>query len=136
VEVAAPGRVEAVVEGWYRSLAATWLRERADARAAAFGVGYARLGVRDGRTRWGSCSSRGALSFSWRLMMAPARVAEYVVVHEVAHLVEMSHSRAFWALVEREWPDWRADRDWLRRHGRALELGPASIRAARERDAA
>jgi len=132
VEVEAPDRVGAVVERWYRSLAAGWFRDRADGRASALGVRYSRLSVRDGRTRWASCSSRGTLSFSWRLMMAPARVGEYVVVHEVAHLVEMSHSPAFWALVERECPGWRADRDWLRRHGRALEMGPAPVRAARE----
>ncbi len=129
VEVAAPGDVDRVVESWYRSRAAGWFRARADARAAALGVRYARLSVRDGRTRWASCSGAGTLSFSWRLMMAPARVAEYVVVHEVAHLVEMSHSPAFWSLVEREWPDWRADRAWLRRHALALELGPGAAPA-------
>ena len=126
IEVTGPDRVGALVEGWYRELAAAHFRRLADARAAQLGVRYARLSVRDGRTRWASCSSRGTLSFSWRLMMAPHRVGEYVLVHELAHLREMNHSPAFWALVERAWPDWRADRDWLRRHGGALELGPGA----------
>jgi predicted metal-dependent hydrolase len=129
VEAPDPSDVDAVVESWYRTLAAGWFRRLADERAAALGVRYARLSVRDGRTRWASCSSAGTLSFSWRLMMAPARVGEYVVVHEVAHLVEMNHSPAFWALVKAAWPGWRADRDWLRRHAPALELGPAATLA-------
>jgi predicted metal-dependent hydrolase len=126
VELADPGRLSALVEGWYRGLAREHFDGLATRWAEALGVRYARLGVRDGRTRWASCSARGSLSFSWRLMMAPHRVGEYVVVHELAHLLEMNHSPAFWAVVSRAWPDWREDREWLRRNGPALERGPGS----------
>lgn len=79
-----------------------------------------RVSVRDTATRWGSCSSRGDLSFSWRLILAPEEVLDYVVAHEAAHLVEMNHSERFWAQVERLMPDYRRPRAWLKRHGARL----------------
>jgi predicted metal-dependent hydrolase len=123
VEVAGGARLEDVVERWYRGLARAHFAALADERAARLGVGYRSLAVRDGRTRWASCSSRGALSFGWRLMMAPRRVGEYIASHEVAHLVRLDHSPAFWALVARLHPTWPADRDWLDRHSAALRRG-------------
>jgi predicted metal-dependent hydrolase len=125
VEVASGGRLEDVIERWYRALARPHFAALADERAASLGVAYRSLAVRDGRTRWGSCSSRGRLSFGWRLMMAPRRVGEYVAAHEVAHLVRLDHSQAFWALVARLHPTWRADREWLDRHAASLRRGPA-----------
>jgi predicted metal-dependent hydrolase len=80
------------------------------------------LAVRDPRTRWGSCTSQGRLSFSWRLVLAPPAVLRYVAVHEVCHLVEPNHQRPFWALVEQLMPDYREHRLWLRRHGTALRF--------------
>jgi len=108
---------------------ATWLREAAFRRldpvsrdyAAVLGRTPGRITMRDTRSRWGSCTSDGNLMFSWRLVMAPPEVLDYVAAHEVAHLVEMNHSRAFWALVERLVPDWRMRRDWLRRNGSILQ---------------
>ena len=85
--------------------------------AAALGVTFTRLTLRDQRSRWGSCSSRGALSFNWRLVLAPHDVLDYVVVHEVCHLVEHHHGPAFWELVERRRPHYRGPKDWLDRHG-------------------
>ena len=85
------------------------------------GVGYKGITIKDTRSRWGSCTSTGQLSFSWRLILAPDRVLEYVAAHECAHLLEMNHSRRFWAHVERCCPDWRAQRAWLRAHGAALQ---------------
>ncbi|MCR6629558.1 MAG: M48 family metallopeptidase [Magnetospirillum sp.] len=79
-----------------------------------------RITVKDTRSRWGSCSSAGDLAFSWRLVLAPEGVLDYVVAHEVAHLVEMNHSPAFWAVVERLAGDVRAPRRWLRAHGPGL----------------
>jgi len=76
--------------------------------------------MRDPRSRWGSCTSAGALMFSWRLAMAPSRVLNYVALHEMAHLVEMNHSADFWALVEVHMPDYAVHRDWLRTHGSSL----------------
>jgi len=89
----------------------------AQSEAAALGVAYSRLTVRDQVTRWGSCSSKGALSFNWRLVLAPHDVLEYVVVHEVCHLVELNHGPRFWKLVERRRPDYRASKRWLDDHG-------------------
>lgn len=93
------------------------LAEAAVRHAAALGLRPARITLRDTRSRWGSCTSDGALSFSWRLVMAPDAVLDYVAAHEAAHLVEMNHSAAFWALVADLRPDWKRQRAWLRAHG-------------------
>jgi predicted metal-dependent hydrolase len=81
----------------------------------------AQIALRDTRSRWGSCSATGRLMFNWRLAMAPPAVLDYVAAHEVAHLVEMNHAPAFWAVVARLCPDWRAQRAWLKAHGGALQ---------------
>ena len=78
------------------------------------------ISLRDTRSRWGSCSARGRLCFSWRLAMAPPEVLDYVAAHEAAHLVEMSHGARFWDVVERILPDHRRHRAWLKREGRSL----------------
>ena len=88
--------------------------------APALGVTYARVQIRDQRTRWGSCSPSGTLSFNWRLVLAPFDVLDYVVVHEVCHLREANHSRRFWSLVETRRPGWREQKHWLDRHGPEL----------------
>jgi predicted metal-dependent hydrolase len=93
---------------------------RARTLAARLGRSVTRVGVRDPKSRWGSCSSTGALSFSWRLVLAPEAVIDYVVAHEVAHLVEMNHSPRFWRVVAGLVPDSAAPRAWLKRH--RLEL--------------
>jgi predicted metal-dependent hydrolase len=72
--------------------------------------------VRGQTTRWGSCSARGQISLNWKLMAAPLEVIDYVIVHELAHLVHMNHSRRFWDLVGRFHPDWRSAKAWLSRH--------------------
>jgi predicted metal-dependent hydrolase len=89
---------------------------RARPLAASIGRKVARIGVRDGKSRWGSCSSAGNLSFSWRLILAPESILAYVVAHEVAHLVEMNHGRRFWQLVELLSPGSAEARAWLRRN--------------------
>ena len=91
-----------------------------DEEAPAIGVEPARVQIRDQRSRWGSCSTRGTLSFNWRLVLAPFDVLDYVVVHELCHLREPNHSRRFWKLVETRRPGWRAHRDWLHQHGPEL----------------
>jgi predicted metal-dependent hydrolase len=93
---------------------------RARVTAGRIGKSVTRVGVRDPKSRWGSCSSKGALSFSWRLVFAPEAVIDYVVAHEVAHLVEMNHGPRFWRLVASLVPDIDKPRAWLRRH--RLEL--------------
>jgi predicted metal-dependent hydrolase len=92
----------------------------AEDEAPTLGVAYARIQIRDQRSLWGSCSTRGTLSFNWRLVLAPFEVLDYVVVHELCHLLEPNHSRRFWKLVEARRPDWRVQREWLRVHGPEL----------------
>ena len=87
---------------------------------AQLGVEARRVTVKDTRTRWGSCTSAGRLAFSWRLIMAPPDVLEYVAAHECAHLLEMNHSKAFWAHVQTCRPAWKQERAWLRAQGREL----------------
>lgn len=96
------------------------IKPLASERAAELGRKPGRVILRDQRTRWGSCAASGDLSFSWRLVLAPPEILDYVVCHEVAHLVHMDHSPAFWWTVERIDPDWRDARDWLGTHGARL----------------
>ena len=88
--------------------------------ARIMGVSYGRIAIREQKTRWGSCSSKGNLNFNWRLILAPEEVLDYVVVHELAHRREMNHSKAFYAIVESVLPDYRQARRWLRDHGSSL----------------
>jgi predicted metal-dependent hydrolase len=101
-------------------LARRELAQRARRLAARIDKPVARVGVRDTRSRWGSCSSKGSLSFSWRLVLAPGAVVDYVVAHEVAHLVEMNHGPRFWRLVRSLNPDTAAARAWLKRNRNRL----------------
>lgn len=91
-----------------------------ESSADRLGVSFSRITIRDTRSRWGSCTSAGNLMYSWRLVMAPPEVLNYVAAHEVAHLIEMNHSNRFWAQVARICPDYKKHRDWLREHGGAL----------------
>ncbi len=85
-------------------------------------LSFSRVSVRDQKSRWGSCSARGTLSFSWRLVLAPPFVADYLAAHEVAHLAEMNHSPRFWALVRAHCPHVDAAEDWLKRNGPGLHM--------------
>ncbi|OLS42931.1 M48 family peptidase [Rhodovulum sp. BSW8] len=121
--LAVPGpaaEVPARVQAFLKTRARARLAAAADGYTAALGLSYRRLTLRDARSRWGSCSSRGDLMFAWRLIMAPPEVLDYVAAHEVAHLVEMNHSPAFWAVVARLMPGYEAPRAWLRANGAAL----------------
>ena len=91
-----------------------------DEEAPQIGVKPRRIQIRDQRSRWGSCSTTGTLSFNWRLVLAPFAVLDYVVVHELCHLREPNHSLRFWRLVEQRRPEWRVQRDWLHEHGPEL----------------
>ena len=89
----------------------------AEREAERIGVAFRRVVVRNQRSRWGSCSTNGTLSFNWRLVLAPRDVLDYVVAHEVCHLRECNHSERFWALLESIRPSYRDQREWLGRHG-------------------
>jgi predicted metal-dependent hydrolase len=118
---AGDARVPAL-ERWYRRTARAEIAPRLDRACALAGAAYTTLTIRGQRTRWASCSRGGAMSFNWRLLLAPEAVLDYVVWHEVCHLQIMDHSPRFWALVERWCPDWREHARWLRRHGQTLVL--------------
>jgi predicted metal-dependent hydrolase len=124
VAVGSPGveAVRAALEAWYRRRARIDVAPRLDAACARAGVRYTRLSIRAQRTRWASCSSTGAMSFNWRLLLAPPEILDYVVEHEVAHLDVLDHSQRFWTLLGRRSPNYREHERWLRRHGPALRL--------------
>lgn len=114
------GRPAAATAAWLKAIARERLAAASDRHAAAVGRSYTSLRLRDTRSRWGSCSSSGALMYSWRLAMAPEDVLDYVAAHEVAHLVRMDHSPAFWAVVAELCPQHERCRRWLREKGGAL----------------
>ena len=113
---------EAAIERWYRRAARAEISPRLDAAVARAGTEYTKLTIRGQRTRWASCSAGGAMSFNWRLLLAPEAILDYVVEHEVCHLEVMDHSPRFWALLESRAPDWREHARWLRRYGSTLTL--------------
>ena len=106
--------------GYVKTLARDHLTQRSDFYAKKLGQDYHKLSVRDTRSRWGSCSQDRALMFSWRLIMAPQEVLDYVAAHEVAHLEHMNHSHRFWAVVEQLYGDYQPARLWLRDRGAEL----------------
>jgi predicted metal-dependent hydrolase len=122
VRLPAGGSLLEALEGWYRRRAREEVRVRLDAAVARAGASYTTLQIRGQRTRWASCSSSGAMSFNWRLLLAPAEILDYVVDHEVTHLEVHDHSQRFWDLLGSRCPDWREHERWLRRHGHALRL--------------
>ena len=112
-----------VFTAWYKKQARKVLTERVDYFSSKYNFKVGKLRISSARTRWGSCSSKKTLSFTWRLVMAPLDVIDYVVVHELCHLNEMSHSKTFWAQVEIILPDYKNRRKWLKKNGRFLNLG-------------
>jgi predicted metal-dependent hydrolase len=111
-----PAHLSRRVRYYLAGLARAELARRARPLADRLGRKIARISVRDTKSRWGSCSSSGNLSFSWRLIFAPEEVVVSVVAHEVAHLVEMNHGPRFWRLVDALAPDHDRQRRWLDRH--------------------
>ncbi len=113
-------QLSARVEAWLREAARANLLARVTEHAQTLGRTVSGIRIADPRTRWGSCSHAGTMSFSWRLVLAPEAVLSYVAAHETAHLVEMNHSSRFWALVDELYPDFEGARDWLAQNGQAL----------------
>jgi len=112
----ASSRLNLVLEQWYRMQAAKLINERAEKLSACLGLPYNRIIIRGQKTRWGSCSHKGNLSFNWKLIMAPEPVIDYVIIHELAHLKEMNHTKRFWELVGEHCPRWREHKKWLKDH--------------------
>ena len=107
---------------WYREHALQRLRRKADRYAPLLEVSPSSVGVKYFKARWGSCSVRGDITFNWRIIMAPHRIVDYVVVHELAHLRQHNHSSEFWKCVGAVIPEYRECREWLKNHGMGLSL--------------
>lgn len=98
--------------------AAVILKEKCRLFAEKMGVTYGKISIREQKTRWGSCSLKGNLNFNWKLVLMPEEILDYLVVHELAHRLEMNHSAAFWAVVESVLPDYKKRRQWLKENGK------------------
>ena len=120
IEVSGSAPAAPQVKALLRHNARDALAQASDKYAQQLSRAYSRLSIRDTRSRWGSCSTAGVLMYSWRLIMAPPEVLDYVAAHEVAHLVEMNHQPAFWAIVAQLCPDYKNHRHWLRENGDQL----------------
>ncbi|MEQ9436375.1 SprT family zinc-dependent metalloprotease [Hyphomonas sp.] len=122
--LSAPGDPETLplrVTRYLKKQAKADLTRAVNRHVETLSVEYKSISVKDTRSRWGSCTADGQLSFSWRLIMAPPKVLDYVAAHECAHLLEMNHSPKFWTHVSRCAPDWKRQRAWLRTHGAGLQ---------------
>lgn len=112
-----PELLPGMLDRWLKREARAALIERSEVHAAALGTSFNRISIRDTKSRWGSCSSSGTLSYSWRVILAPEGALNYLAAHEVAHLREMNHGPKFWAHVERLVPDYESWTDWFRSEG-------------------
>jgi len=110
------GAIPKILEKWYRQQAAMVFKQKADSYQEIMGLRYHTIFIRGQRTRWGSCSPAGNLTLNWKLLMAPEEIVDYVVMHELAHLKHMNHSKKFWDLVGRYCPGWKRHRKWLILH--------------------
>ena len=116
--------VKALLEQWYREQARECIKERVAFYTTQydFSKSVNRIFIKDQKSRWGSCSTKSNLNFSYRLIMAPSQVLDYVVVHELCHLKHMNHSTQFWSAVERILPNYKVAKEWLRKNGQTLYL--------------
>ncbi len=115
--------VRAALKAELSKLALTRIRQRLETYAPRLGVHFGRVTIRDQKSRWGSCSQKGNLNFNWKLIMAPEEALEYVVIHELCHLIEFNHSPRFWRLVEGQMPEYEYWKKWLKTHGSELGVG-------------
>ena len=113
-------QVRAALKQALSKMALVRIRERLEFYAPRIGVNFGRVTIRDQRSRWGSCSAKHNLNFNWKLIMAPPQVLNYVVIHELCHLIEFNHSPRFWGLVEKQMPEYADWKKWLDRHGSEL----------------
>jgi len=110
------------LEQWYKGQARRLIHERLDFYKQQMDLDFNEVRLKDQKTRWGSCSTKGNLNFNWRLIMAPPFILDYVIVHELCHLKIMNHTKQFWQLVESCVPDYKARRNWLKENGMGLSL--------------
>lgn len=116
------GSAQDIFTGWYRAVSRSEIKTRLDRYSALSGLIHDRFKITGARSKWGSCSGRANLCFSWRLVMAPPHVVDYVVVHELAHIAHKNHSKAFWDTVAGIFPDYKKSEKWLKANGHMLVL--------------
>jgi len=116
-----PGAREAII-GWYKAEARRAIAERCELYAKIAGCAPSSVKITGARKRWGSCGPKGTLNFSWRLIMAPREVVDYVVVHELAHIGQLDHSPAYWSKVRGILPDYRVQEKWLKDNATLLDI--------------
>jgi len=121
------GAIPKILEKWYRQQAALIFKQKADSYKELMGVRYNTIFIRGQKTRWGSCSPAGNLTLNWKLLMAPEDVVDYVVIHELAHLKHMNHSKKFWTIVDQYCPNWKKHRRWLALHEDELKARTAFV---------
>lgn len=119
-EYASQDDTHSLLLAWYRQQALATLSQKTTSWSRRLDVNVKKITIKDQKTRWGSCSSRGGISLNWRLIMAPPPVIDYLVIHELCHLRQPNHSPAYWREVARWCPDFRLHRQWLRQHGALL----------------
>jgi hypothetical protein len=117
-----PEKIRNALIQWYRIHAEQKLREKSARYARIIGVSPAAVRIKTFKSRWGSCDSRGLVQFNWKIIIAPDRIVDYLVVHELCHLKQHNHSPRFWKCVESVFPDYRECRDWLKENGRILQV--------------
>lgn len=120
--MSAPEQTRRLVQGWYQQQALKLLTEKTDQLCLAMGLQHIGVSIRATRTKWGHCTSRGAIQYNWQIILAPEPIVDYLVAHEVSHLRHHNHSRAFWQLVESVCSDYVRCRAWLKANGQQLVL--------------
>ncbi|HWY79430.1 MAG TPA: SprT family zinc-dependent metalloprotease [Candidatus Sulfotelmatobacter sp.] len=114
--------IKTYLTSWYKQQARKIIVERVNNYARIAGLSFRSVAITTAETRWGSCSSNRTLNFNWKLVMAPIEVIDYVITHELAHLTELNHSRAFWETIRKMYPLYREYRTWLKRNGHILTV--------------
>lgn len=114
--------IRAALTRWYKAEAATMFAERTAHFASQLGAAPRRISFRDYKSMWGKCTGGGEITYNWKLVMAPLRIVDYVVIHELSHLHHLNHSKEFWRCVERAAPDHKSSRRWLKDFGRTLTI--------------
>lgn len=107
---------------WYKKVAAKKILERTLVYSQKMNINFNKFSISNATKRWGSCGTNGSINFSWRLIMAPVDVIDYVIVHELAHIIELNHSKRFWAVVKKVIPDYAERRKWLKDNDYLLEF--------------
>jgi predicted metal-dependent hydrolase len=114
--------IKTAMESWYRYMADKHIRSRIEYYQPIIGVSPNKVKIKEQKSRWGSCSSKGNLNFNWKVIMAPADVLDYIIVHEMCHLIHLNHSKDYWKQVSSIMPNYKVLKNWLRKNGIKLRL--------------